>query len=163
MAPLNSRGIFDPRFTAHVAVTSEAGMTSSVLVRRRPVNRPIPEGFGPDPYPFVDIWRGPARVHPKKGDAATSAEFADVATGFQAVTFDLPLIDGEWLIEEGAQRRFDMSDQVVVEANAFPGLDFLKDYVYVVREALGSGYASERHLICDVDLKGGPNRGNPTV
>lgn len=137
-------------------------MTSSVLVRRRR-QRPAGTGFGAGFYPFVDIWTGPARVHPKKGDAATTAEFADVATGFQVVTFDLPLVSGEWQVEEGGQRKFDISDQVVVLDNAFPGLDFLRDFPYIVREALGSGYASERHLVCDVDLKGGASSGNPTV
>jgi len=162
---LNTRSVFDPRFSEAFARTGQAAMTSSVLVRRRK-----PEGAagaaewdyslgkyrGSD---FVTLWAGQARVQPNKDWRAKSYEFANMTTAMQACRFSLPLMDGVWngaLAEE--QRHFEDEDQIIIVENFFPGLDAIKRFTFIVRNDLISGNAGLQNILADVDLKGGISR-----
>lgn len=163
---LNTRGIFDPRFTRSIAVVGEGAFTCSVLVRR-PVRATssahnFDTGVRGLANPFQPLWSGPARVQPNKDWRARGYEFASETTVFQAVRFQLPLVDGEW--ESGldqSQMEFRDEDQVLITATAFPEVEMIKRFVYVVRNPTVSGNAGLQNLLCDVDFKGGVSVGNP--
>lgn len=163
---LNSRGIFDPRFTRGIAVVGEGAFNVSVLVRR-PVRAPgsqhnFDTGERGPAEPFQSLWSGPARAQPNKDWRARGYEFAGETTVFQAMRFQLPLVDGEWEVGlDQSQMEFRDEDQVLITATAFSKLEMIKRFVYIVRNPIVSGNAGLQNLLCDVDLKGGVNVGNP--
>lgn len=158
---LNTRSIFDPRFTRAVAQVGQGAMTSSVLVRRPlPEDSPLRGGWDYDKKKhvgeeFITLWAGPARVQPNKDWRAKSYEFASTTTAIQACRFSLPLADGVW---NGAltddEREMRDEDRIFIVDNAFPHLDAIKRFVYIVRNGLVSGNAGLQNVLCDVDLKG---------
>lgn len=165
---LNTRSIFDPRFTRAVAQVGQGGMTSSVLVRRPlPEDSPLRGGWNYEEgkhigEEFQTLWAGPARVQPNKDWRAKSYEFASTTTAIQACRFSLPLADGAWNgALSASEREFRDEDQIIIQSNAFDHLDAIKRFVYIVRNGLVSGNAGLQNILCDVDLKGVMTSDNP--
>lgn len=162
---LNTRGIFDPRFTKAFARVDQGGMSSSVLIRRRKPS--VAEDKAVWDYSTGDyvgsdfdlIWTGPARVQPSQDWRAKDYTFADTTTATNAVRFVLPLIrGGMWA--DGVAHELNMEDQVIITDLAFEGLDAMKRYAYSIRSPLMSGNAGSMKALCDVDVKYGVNRDN---
>lgn len=163
---LNRRGIFDPRFPRAIATVGEGAFTCSVLVRRPVRAAGSQHNFdtgerGPS-EPFQKLWSGPGRVQPNKDWRARGYEFGGETTVFQAVRFQLPLADGKWEVGlDQAAMEFRDEDQVLITATAFPEVEMIKRFVYIVRNPIVSGNAGLQNILCDVDLKGGVSVGNP--
>lgn len=162
---LNKGSLFDPRFTREMGKVKRAGMTSSVLVRRRKLESDPEKAvwdsaqgkyIGSD---FRTLWTGPARVQPGVDWRSKGYEFGDTTTVFQACRIDIPFVDGVWdsQVPED-QHFFNDEDQIIVLHNFFPNLDPLKRFAFVVRNPLMGGNASSMSTLCDVELKGGIDR-----
>lgn len=162
---LNTRSLYDPRRTKHLARTEEASMTSSVLIVRMKPQSEQQEfdwnASGGSQSPYRPIWTGKAGFNEGTDESAKAAFASRETTVYQAGTFRIPLLGGTW--ESGlplSDKKLMVEDRVFIIANGLVGLDFLTEYIFILRNPLDSSNAVVKNFVVDADLKGGFNRGN---
>lgn len=155
---LNSRGMFDARYTPHIARVDEGSMTSRILITRRD---PTAVGDGDWDYdkgePTKSLYRPVARTRARVvAQSAWSAQgyvFGDQSTVFQGAKFNIPFTVDEWLLE-GEPVEFRDEDRIVIEKSFFPHLEPIKPFIYTVRSVLVNDTDAQWTLVTDVNLKG---------
>lgn len=157
---LNSRGIYDPRFTPTIARVDEDSMTCRITVMRR--------GFGSsdgDDWDYENgkpaaggVLFGPiahtrARVTAQSAWSAQGYILGDQTTVFQAAKFNIPFtIPAEdWLV--GGPVEFRDEDRIVIDEVFFPHLEPIKPFIYTVRSLLVNDTDAQWTLVTDANLK----------
>lgn len=156
---LNTRGIYDARYTPHIARVDEGSMTCRITIMRRDLTVSEDDWDYEAGKPaaggelFKDIARTRARVTAQSAWSAQGYILGDQTTVFQAAKFNIPFTipDEDWLIDGPIEFRDE--DRIVIDEVYFPHLEPIKPFIYTVRSLLINDTDAQWTLVTDANLK----------